>query len=186
MSEIKLTTMEAIRAFSDPYRLKILNNFYMRGQPSTVKEISDQMGEVPAKVHYHVKKLEKHGILLQVYTKEINGIIAKYYEPAAESFSVENPDLKNNSSPGLTDQYEAFIASIFDEAKFEFINSIRHKADKKGTVSTEVVYLTDQEYDNYVRYIKELCEKCKKPKGDNAKPYYLFASTIRADKGSGE
>ncbi len=42
------------------------------------------MGEVPAKVHYHVKKLESAGILKLQHTKEINGIVAKFYQPTVD------------------------------------------------------------------------------------------------------
>ena len=67
----KLTTVERIRAFSDPYRLQIISTLRNFKRPATVKEISDEMGETPAKVHYHVKKLEKAGILVLVATKYI-------------------------------------------------------------------------------------------------------------------
>lgn len=54
-----LSTIEEIKIYSDPYRIQIMNMFNRQGRPSTVKEIADQMGEVPAKVHYHVKSWRK-------------------------------------------------------------------------------------------------------------------------------
>ena len=93
MKDVKhLKTLEEIRAISDPYRYKILNCFYKIGEPITVKQLADELGEVPAKVHYHVKKMEKAGLLTLVHTKEINGIIAKYYEPTARHFRIEGKE----------------------------------------------------------------------------------------------
>ena len=80
--------MKEIKAFSDPYRMMIMKQYYKLARPATVKQIADEMGEVPAKVHYHVKKLESVGILKLKHTKEINGIIAKFYEPTAQTFKV--------------------------------------------------------------------------------------------------
>ncbi|MGL5244429.1 MAG: ArsR/SmtB family transcription factor, partial [Sarcina sp.] len=82
---VSLTTLEQIKAYSDPYRLKIITFLRNNREAATVKEIADFFGEVPAKVHYHIKKLEKAGILELVRTKEIKGIIAKYYYLTAES-----------------------------------------------------------------------------------------------------
>jgi Predicted transcriptional regulators len=91
MEETKeLNTVEEIKVLSDPFRYKILNCFYKVGVPSTVKQIADNLGEVPAKVHYHVKKMEKTGILILTHTKEVNGIVAKYYEPTAKRFEIKD------------------------------------------------------------------------------------------------
>ena len=43
--------------------MMIMKQYYKLGKPATVKQIADEMNEVPAKVHYHVKKLESVGIL---------------------------------------------------------------------------------------------------------------------------
>lgn len=93
-SVMNLTTLEQIKAYSDPYMLKIITYLRNNQESATVKEIADFFGEVPAKVHYHIKKLEKAGILELVKTKEIKGIIAKYYYLTAESFNIEGNQIK--------------------------------------------------------------------------------------------
>lgn len=35
----------------------------MDEEPLTVKQLADRLGEVPSKVHYHVKELERIGVL---------------------------------------------------------------------------------------------------------------------------
>ncbi|PQP89629.1 helix-turn-helix domain-containing protein, partial [Paenibacillus sp. AR247] len=56
METKELSTIEEIRIYSDPYRLKILSCFQKADQPMTIKDIADKLGEVPAKVYYHAKK----------------------------------------------------------------------------------------------------------------------------------
>ncbi len=53
----KISSDEEIKIFSDPYRMKIINAYIKAGKALTVKGVADLMGEVPAKVHYHVKKI---------------------------------------------------------------------------------------------------------------------------------
>ena len=81
MDKVKvLRSLEEVKALSDPYRFKILNCFYEMKKPATVKQIADKLGEVPANIHYHVKKLEKFDIVRLHHTEEIRGIVAKYYK----------------------------------------------------------------------------------------------------------
>lgn len=56
---------------------------------ATVKQIADKLGEVPANIHYHVKKLEKFDVVRLHHTEEIRGIVAKYYKPTAERFEIQ-------------------------------------------------------------------------------------------------
>lgn len=183
--EMKLTDMDSIKAFSDPYKLKILNVFNRLGRPATSKEVADKMGEVPSKVYYHIKILEKHNIITLVYTKEINGIVAKYYEPTADSYVIDNKEYEEimPNSPHIKNQYEQIISNIFDDGKEEYINAMREEGDKKrdGMVISDVVYLTDDEYLEFREYIKKISKKKDTTKTNDTKPYLLFSSIIDTD-----
>ena len=180
--EMKLTDMDSIKAFSDPYKLKILNTFHRLGRPATSKEIADKMGEVPSKVYYHVKILEKHDIISLVYTKEINGIVAKYYEPTADSYIIDNQEYEEimPNAPHIRNQYERVISNIFNDGKEQYIEAMREKKDTKrdGVICSDIVYLTDDEYLAFKEYIKTL-SKVKDDNGNKGtKPYLLFSSII--------
>ncbi|MDV3425773.1 MAG: helix-turn-helix domain-containing protein [Bacillota bacterium] len=174
---MEVSTLEEVRAYSDPYRLRILNEFYRYGEPATSKDIADIMGEVPSKVYYHVKKMEKYGILVMTHTKEINGIIAKYYEPAAESIYIKGPSELN--LPDADSQYEQLIASVFEQGKGEFIRTLKRQKGKLGIVSSENVFLTKEEYEDYIKYMKSIY--AKKEKNGNKKAYYIFSGITEAD-----
>jgi predicted transcriptional regulator len=59
----ELTKLDEIKAFSVPYRMKILDCMYSFKAPATVKNIADRMGETPAKIYYHIKIMEDAGIV---------------------------------------------------------------------------------------------------------------------------
>lgn len=176
---MEVSTLEEVRAYSDPYRLRILNEFYRYGEPATSKDIADIMGEVPSKVYYHVKKMEKYGILVMTHTKEINGIIAKYYEPAAESIYIKGPSELN--LPDADSQYEQLIASVFEQGKGEFLRTMKRQK-LGGIVSSETVFLTKEEYDDYMKYMKSIY--AKKEKNGDRKAYYIFSGITEADNGN--
>lgn len=88
-----LTTIEEIKTYSDPYRLRIITFLRNSREEATVKEIADYLGEVPAKIHYHIKKLERAGIIELVRTKEVKGIIAKYYYLTANNYLIEGEEI---------------------------------------------------------------------------------------------
>lgn len=185
MEKIKtLATADEIKAFSDPYRLQILYTFKKMGRPATVKQIGDAMGEVPAKVHYHVKKMEKSGVLRLTHTEEINGIIAKYYEPAAESFAIKSEELDPDVSKLVVNEAQKVISSVYDESKKVILEELKTAAHRPKRVTAEsirlsMIYLTDEkarELDKYIEeFLHEYGKKTPKANEDTAfRKYHVF------------
>lgn len=172
-----LTTLDQIRVYSDPYRIEILFNFEKFDRPANCKEIADSMGEVPAKVHYHIKKMEKAGILTLAYTKNINGIIAKYYEPTAENFIIQQ-SLKEsdaiNSIVGKT--YLNTISQIFDKGKSDFLKIVEKNAKNhnkgKGVVQYSDIFLTDDEAEELHNYIDKIIKEREHRKNKNRRVFF--------------
>lgn len=130
MEKIKvLKTLEEIKTFSDPYRLQILSTLKKLGKSATVKQIADKMGESPAKVHYHVKKLEKVDILKLSHTEEINGIIAKYYQWTAESITIKSNEVDPAITKLVINETQKAIASVYDESKKLVLNGLQNYDD---------------------------------------------------------
>lgn len=176
-----LTTLDQIKAYSDPYRIEILFSFKKFDRPATCKEIADSMGEVPAKVHYHIKKMEKAGVLNLVYTKNINGIVAKYYEPAAENFEIKGR-LKEKDSINsiLGNAYADMINEIFNKAKTDFLNIVKKNSENgqkgKGVLQYSDVCLTDDEAEELHKYIDKIIKEREHGKNKN---YRVLFSMIK-------
>lgn len=185
-----LTTLDEAKALSDPYRYKILSYFIKINCPATVKQIADSMGEVPAKVHYHVKKLEKAGIVKLVYTKEINGIIAKYYEPTAEDFEIkltgDYAKFEENSSKLMLAESQKMILRFYDTSKNQIMDCLNEysKVHKKGKTSLSMsdLYITEEEAIEFSNYIINFIRQHKTPKKDcvGVKQYHTFFTMAKA------
>ncbi|WP_160692368.1 winged helix-turn-helix domain-containing protein [Clostridium sp. C2-6-12] len=181
---ITLTSVEEIKAFSDPYRYKILMCFYNMKRPCTVKEIAVALDEVPANVHYHVKKLEKVNILKLVHTKEINGIIAKYYEPTAKSFNINSLDqMVEPVKKLILSESKQAISQIYDDSKNIFLNHMENSPDSKhtknSTLSMENLYLTENQAKEFAEYIKNFMENhCNDSNNDEELKHYHCFFTI--------
>lgn len=184
MEQMKiLTTMEEVKAFSDPFRYKILMTFYRMKKPATVKEIAVAIDEVPANVHYHIKKLEKVGILKLVYTKEINGIIAKYYQPTAETFTIEcSPEVDAAGEKLILAEGQKMFAQLYDDSKNIALEQLSHISDVRDrhfrTISMEDVYLTEEEAKEFVKYISDFLDKHKNDDKniEGINKYHCFSS----------
>ncbi|WP_300348053.1 helix-turn-helix domain-containing protein [Clostridium sp.] len=182
-SVMNLTTLEQIKAYSDPYRLKIITYLRNNQESATVKEIADFFGEVPAKVHYHIKKLEKAGILELVKTKEIKGIIAKYYYLTAESFNIEGNQIKKEVKQVYKSQILNILSEYYDTSKEQTIKIISDKVDDGNAESSigfnyKNIYLSDEEFVEFNKEIRDIVRKYEK-KEEGKTPCHVFSVCLK-------
>jgi hypothetical protein len=170
-----LSTLEEIKVISDPFRFKILALFNRDSDNTalTVKQMSLKLNEVPSKVHYHVKELERIGILEIVETKEKGGVIEKYYLPTAEVFRVkkdigiqDEPEYKQVGENLITAMYEDYIEAIYQKNN-----------DNKRQLNYGMTYLTDEEVEQLGELIAEFMKD--KDTRENAKPYMFGYALFR-------
>ncbi|SMB89365.1 Helix-turn-helix domain-containing protein [Desulfonispora thiosulfatigenes DSM 11270] len=81
-----LGELEKIKTVSDPLRVKVLKILIQK--EATVKQIADSLNQSSAKMHYHVKELEKQNLIKLVKTIEKGGILEKYYRAVAKNFRI--------------------------------------------------------------------------------------------------
>lgn len=175
MEESKgLTTLEEIKAINDPYRLQIIFCYQRMGRAATVKEIADNMGEVPAKVHYHVKKLESAGILKLSHTKNVNGIIAKYYELTARDFHIKVNNLDSDISKQVASQnVKLTVMAAYESSKKIVVEDTPE--DSNVMLGTNTLYLTDEKVKELKGIIRGFVKTYKVNSGEeNAKEYHFF------------
>lgn len=176
-----LDNIKEIRALSDPYRQEILFAMTALDRPATSKEIATKMKEPPSKVNYHLKVLEKYNFVELDHTKNINGIIAKYYVS-----TVNNIDVK--MKPGEEDKERAFyymIETIFNSARDKYLKRASEmssleddeKNKEKGMVSTLMVYLSEEEKNE----VKALVNRFSNNEKEGREPYNLFISMIKSE-----
>lgn len=179
---IELTDKDQIKAYLNPYRLDILNTFRELNKPLTAKLVADHLGEVPAKVHYHVRKLVDNNILKLVYTKEVNGIIAKYYEPTAIEFKVSGKKMPQTTKTIVKNNLVNLMNREWDKFKDIFNKTLTIKKNTKVkayfSFTSEEVYLTKDQIEEINDYINNIVKNNDKnlKSDDNRKTYHLFHS----------
>lgn len=190
MDKVKvLCSLEEVKALSEPYRFKILNCFYEINKPATVKQIADKLGEVPANIHYHVKKLEKFNIIELDHTEEIRGIIAKYYKPTAERFEIKcTEDIDRTAKTLMLGETQRMLSKLYDDSKETFLNqliensSLKQGDKRTGTITVEDVFLTEEEAIEFTKYINDFLNRHKALEAASKKiKYQCFFSIIRSN-----
>jgi predicted transcriptional regulator len=172
-----LTTLEEIKAVNDPYRLQIFFYFQRMGRPATVKEIADNMGEVPAKVHYHVKKLESVGFLRLAYTKNVNGIIAKYYELTARDFNIKVNNLAPDVSRKVVEHnVKLTMMAAYDNSKKVIIEQSIEGSNPVLSINT--LYLTEEKVKELRKVLSDFIKANKENKNEEGTKEYHFFTVL--------
>lgn len=185
-SKKTLTTLEEIKIFSDPYRLRIMKTFVDFGRPATVKEVADRMGEVPAKVYYHVKKLESIGLVSIDHTEVINGIVAKYYLYHAGEIEIQSAEIEPEMRGVYWSNVSRMLAQQFDQVKEKFLRRAGGSSVDTGRFTQNVLYMTREEAEEVSRKIEELLEPYKHRESEENRLSYDIFIAMGADKATGE
>jgi predicted transcriptional regulator len=184
MSKLTLSKYKDIEVFLEPFHSKIMRLMKDLNEPMTVTEIADAMKLMPAKVYYHVKKLEAIGVLYVKYTKQINGIVAKYYDFTTDTVALEVPD-DGEDNDSVKSLVMKEYGHYFDEAKQKFFD-LYSDTDSNGTKNDNNVYINvkdsftidPKKFDDFFNGFKELLEKYEY-KGKEAVSYNLFLAIMK-------
>lgn len=165
-----LTTMEEIKTYSDPYRLRIITFLKNSREEATVKEIADYLGEVPAKIHYHIKKLERAGIIELVRTKEVKGIIAKYYYLTANDYLIEGEEINIQTKRIYKSQVLNIVNEYYDKSKEKSIETLIKKFNNSENNAISII-------SRDINIDEELFKEFDQELRNLVKKYELLAST---------
>lgn len=191
-----LKTPEEIKIMSDPLRLTIYKTFHKMGRPATAKEVADDLGLAPAKVHYHVQKMLSIEILELDHTKEINGIIAKFFKVTADSFVIDYSNISDKVKNSVYSKSENLYLSIFNDFRDKFLTSLRSKVknnsssseDRSGFIMHDKMYIKQGDYEAFYGELVNLIEKYgnQEEAEDNVTTYNFLISMIKNDEEHGE
>lgn len=113
-----------LRLMAHPYRMRIIHD--LAKDKFTVTQLAEKYGDTPAKVHHHVKKLEKAGLVKLVETREVSGILEKYYRAVAGDFRVARSLLETaEAQDSVADSTQRMLKLVYARAKKGFASAIR-------------------------------------------------------------
>lgn len=142
----ELETLEQLRAIADELRTRIAEALTHRAM--TVTQLGELLGQAPAKIHYHVRELERVGLVRLVATREKSGILEKYYRAVARTFTASKTLLTN----APTDEAFAAMRTFLDNTSRAFLRAseytFRHQLwdnPKMWGLSSTQVWVTQDE-----------------------------------------
>lgn len=176
LEQYEIENVEQLRAIADLLRLRIID--MLLKQPMTVTQLGEVLGEAPAKVHYHVRELEKVGLLRLVETREKGGILEKYYQPIAREFSVEKSLI---SAP--PDEALATMSAILSQIKDNFLRAFRQALEQKNekpsmSIGFSRLYLTKEEQEQLARQMAELLKSYEKQRDIEGEREFLASIIV--------
>jgi DNA-binding transcriptional ArsR family regulator len=179
----EINSLEQLRAMADQLRLSILQR--LLGRAMTVTQLGDALGIAPAKAHYHVRELERVGLLRLVQTREKGGILEKYYRAVAEDFQVPRSLL--SSAP--TDEALAALGKIFSLASREFLAAAERDlraggfgGEVQGLMHTSLWMTADEVRAALAQRLDELLKPYEQPRGVPGEREWTYFRTIHAVK----
>ncbi|HEU4784591.1 MAG TPA: helix-turn-helix domain-containing protein [Ktedonobacterales bacterium] len=142
----ELETLEQLRAIADELRSRIAEALSHR--PMTVTQVGEMLGQAPAKIHYHVRELERVGLVRLVATREKSGILEKYYRAVARGFTASKTLLRTVPS----DEALAAMRAYLDNALQGFLRATEYTVRNQlwenpkvwGFNSTQIWVTTDE------------------------------------------
>jgi hypothetical protein len=155
----------------------------------TVKAVADSLGEVPAKVHYHVMKLLSIDILELDHIEVINGINAKYYRLVTSEFKIDFASGSNTDNYEYhISQVESMVISIIDEYKAEIVSTATYRKKNTssdtifgGYISGDTLFLSKEEYVDLENEISDIIERYSKNSEGKSEYTSLFSYIKKVD-----
>lgn len=147
-----LETESEVKIILDPFRTKIWVTYIYEKESLTVKQVADILGEVPSKIHYHVQKLIGIGILELDYTKNINGIIAKYYKAKYDNYEISD-NVQNNE---FFDRDSTNLVAYNHVCRKMRKNIVENKETDTFKLGTGTLSLTEETATKLLAQLREL------------------------------
>src|SRR5690348_4531697 len=143
----QIERVEQMRAMADELRLRALEALARRAL--TVTQLADLLGEPPNRLHYHVRELERVGLVKLVETREKGGILEKYYRSVARRFSVPRELLQRSSPEDPVAALQAMMDSSSEAFTRALLRATRMEEGGRNyplTLARTHLWLTEEQY----------------------------------------
>lgn len=187
-----IETHNQLKALSDPLRADIM--MYVVERPYTGQQLSEVLDIPRGKIHYHLKDLEKNGLIEIVKTEEKNGIMQKFYQSVAAGFTMAEHLLPYQKEVDATTR-QIFYGMI-DRLRKRVQTAPSKAFDKKNVsqtpeewgymaTSTEIE-ATEEQFKAWIKsyhaLLKELEAMGKEPTTDEKHTYSMFTMSFQVDE----
>jgi DNA-binding transcriptional ArsR family regulator len=85
-----INTAAEIKALADPLRTRVIGLLMANWQRSwSAKEIAGELGQATTKLYHHLKMLEAAGLITDVESRLVSGIVEHRYQPSQRSLQFD-------------------------------------------------------------------------------------------------
>jgi DNA-binding transcriptional ArsR family regulator len=105
---VELTTDEQLRAVNNLVRHRIIR--LLRDGPATITQIAQKLDLLKGSSSYHVRLLERAGIVHVVSTRKVRGVTERYYAPTTRAIRLPDP------APGTPDVLMRHVLADLESA----------------------------------------------------------------------
>lgn len=162
-----LQNIEQMRGIADSLRLGIFEALAQRAMTAT--QVGEELNIAAPKAHYHVRELERLGLVRLVETRERGGILEKYYRAVARNL-IAPPQLLQTAEP---EEVVAAVTEVFTSLSQSFMKAMtRYFASgaEKNTahgphMSGVTVWMTPQELNDTMKKVEEVFTPYQRRRG---------------------
>lgn len=169
-----LESLEQFRAIADELRLRILD--LLTQQALTVTQVGERLGIAPAKAHYHVRELERVGLVRLVATRENRGILEKYYRVVARELRVPGGLLQRMPADEAISANRQFLDYLTRGYLAAVARRLRDGGDNSGSnLLSSSIWATDEEMRELTARVGELIKPYDHPRDTPGEFERIFA-----------
>jgi DNA-binding transcriptional ArsR family regulator len=179
-----LESIEQLRALADELRVRIFRVLTQR--PLTATQLGDELGIAAPKAHYHVRELERVGLVRLVETRERGGILEKYFRAVARDVQISHALLRRTPDEALT-----AIRDLLQTIERGFSSALARAlaAEESGgpfiLLDNTPVWATNDEMRDLTRRMDEMIQPYQAPRaGEGVRPRMLVV--MGYDAGAGD
>lgn len=161
-----LESIEQLRGVADSLRLRIYEALAQRAMTAT--QVGEEMQIAAPKAHYHVRELERLGLVKLVETRERGGILEKYYRAIARNL-IAPPTLLRGAKP---EEVVAAVTEVFTNLSQSFLTAMGRyaAADEPQAAHSPIMdgltlWMTPQELKQMLMSMEDLYAPFRKRRG---------------------
>ncbi len=175
---------DQLKALSDPFRVKLM--LRLVEQPHTGQQLSEIFDLSRARIHYHLKELEKLGLIEIVRTEEKNGIIQKFYQSVASGFYPDSSLLPHKDE--ISETKRQMLYGMLDRTMGRLLLAPNEAFEEAGPenpsewnilATSWEIQATEEHFKwytkKYFELLKEFQELAKEDKKNTDSKYYYMA-----------
>ncbi|MGC4376772.1 helix-turn-helix domain-containing protein [Fictibacillus sp. Mic-4] len=185
-----VTIPEQAAALLHPVRSEIIRALK---EPRSATEVAKLLDETPQKINYHLKTLEKVGLVRRVGTRNVRNLVEVLYQAVAQNLILSDSlGMSAETAQKLKDQSAlAHVLSLTEKMKKDAIRLMEQSEEEEipsAALQTSITLRTKEErnqfVNEYVALVGQLIEKYQSDVDEKSVSYHVSLAVYPKPEGS--